>query len=74
MKKITLRFMVITALIITSCTEPMDKKINSEDFEKVKEEISSDKNYSQIKKKYIIDNLAEQLRFLELGKTMGKAM
>lgn len=66
--------MVITALIITSCTEPMDKKINSEDFEKVKEEISSDKNYSQIKKKYIIDNLAEQLRFLELGKTMGKAM
>jgi|GEM_PF-1216612 len=74
MKKITLGFMVIATLIITSCTNPMDKPLNSEDFVKVKEEISADKNYSQMKKNYIIDNLSEQLGFLELGKTMGKAM
>ena len=74
MKKITLGFMVIAILIITSCTNPMDKPLNSEDFVKVKEEISADKDYSQMKKNYIIDNLSEQLGFLELGKTMGKAM
>jgi hypothetical protein len=50
MKKITLGFMVIATLIITSCTNPMDKPLNSEDFVKVKEEISTDKNYSQMKK------------------------
>jgi|TARA_B110000114_G_scaffold182615_1_gene222257 hypothetical protein len=74
MKKITLGFMVIATLIITSCTNPMDKPLNSEDFVKVKKEISVDKNYSQMKKNYIIDNLSEQLGFLELGKTMGKAI
>jgi len=74
MKKITLGFMVIATLIITSCTNPMNKPLNSEDFVKVKEEISADKNYSQMKKNYIIDNLSEQLGLLELGKTMGKAI
>ena len=74
MKKITLGFMVIATLIITSCTNPMNKPLNSEDFVKVKEEISADKNYSQMKKNYIIDNLSEQHGFLELGKTMGKAI
>jgi len=73
-KKITLEFMAIATLIITSCTNPMDKPLNSKDFGKIKEEISADKNYSQMKKKYIIDNLSEQLGFLELGKTIGKAM
>ena len=66
--------MAIATLIITSCTNPMDKPLNSKDFGKIKEEISADKNYSQMKKKYIIDNLSEQLGFLELGKTIGKAM
>ena len=74
MKKITLGFMVIATLIITSCTNPMNKPLNSEDFVKVKEEISADKNYSQMKKNYIIDNLSEQLGLLELGNTMGKAI
>jgi hypothetical protein len=74
MKKITLGFMIITALIIVSCTNTMDKPLNSKDFEKIKTEISTDKSYSPMKSKYIIDNLSEQLRFLELGKTMGKAM
>lgn len=74
MKKITLGFMMIAALIITSCTNTMDKPLNSEDFVKVKEEISADESYTQMKSKYIIDNLTEQLGFLELGKTMGKSM
>lgn len=65
---------MIAALIITSCTNPMDKPMNSEDFEKVKGEISADESYSPMKGKYIIDNLTEQLGFLEIGKTMGKAM
>lgn len=74
MKKITLGFMVIAAFLTTSCTNPMDKSLNSEDYGKVKEEISANKNYSQMKKNYIIDNLSDQLGVLELGKTMGKAM
>ncbi|MCG8203232.1 hypothetical protein G1L01_11440 [Tenacibaculum finnmarkense] len=72
MKKITLGFMIITALIIVSCTNTMDKPLNSKDFEEIKNEISTDKSYSSMKSKYIIDNLSEQLGFLELGKTMGK--
>jgi len=74
MRKITLGFMMIATLIISSCTNPMDKPLNSESFEKVKEEISADKSYSPMKSKYIIDNLTEQLGFLELGKAMGKDM
>lgn len=74
MKKIALGFMMIATLIITSCTKPMDKPMNSEDFPKIKEEISADKSYSPMKSKYIIDNLSEQLGFLELGKAMGKKM
>ena len=74
MKKITLGFMIITALIIVSCTKTIDKPLNSKDFEEIKNEISTDKSYSSMKSKYINDNLSEQLGFLELGKTMGKAM
>jgi hypothetical protein len=74
MRKITLGFMMIAALIITSCTNPMDKPLNSEDFEKIKEEITANESYSPMERKYIIDNLSEQLGFLELGKTIGKAM
>lgn len=70
MKKITLGFMMIITLIITSCSNPMDKPLNSEDFEKVVEEISTDKSYSSMKSQYIIDNLSEQLGFIELAKTM----
>jgi len=74
MKKITLVFMIITALIIVSCTNTMDKPLNSKDFEKIKDEISTDKSYSPMKSKYIIDKLSGQLRFLEIGKTIGKAI
>lgn len=74
MKKITLSILALAVLFLSGCTKPMDKPINSEDFEKVKEEINADVNYSKMKKKYIIDNLSEELGFLELGKGMAKAM
>lgn len=74
MKKITLGFMLIIALIITSCSSPLDKPLSSKGFEKVKDKISTDKTYTTMKRKYIFDNLSEQIEFLELGKTMSKAM
>lgn len=74
MKKITFVLMVIAVLIIVSCTNTMDKPLNSKDFEKIKKEISTNKSYSLMQSKYIIDNLSEKLGFLELGKTMRKAM
>ena len=74
MKKFKFGFMMIAAIIITSCTNPLDKPINNKDFVEVKELISSDTAYSPMKRKYIIDNISEQLGYLELGKTMGKAM
>lgn len=48
----------------------MDKKLNKEDFDQVQQEINSDENYSDMKKKYLIDNLEMQLGFAELGKAM----
>jgi hypothetical protein len=72
--KITLVFIMITGAIITSCSNPMNKPMNIEDFEKVKEEISADKSYSPMKSKYIIDNLSEQLGYIETGKTVVIAM
>lgn len=74
MKKFTLGFMMIAAFIVTSCTNLMDKPLNSTDFTTVKTEISTDKSYSPMKSKYIIDNIYEQLGFIELGKKMGKAV
>ncbi len=68
MRKIKLGFMSLALLIIASCTKPMDKSLNSEDFETIKEVVTT------MKSKYIIDNLTEQLVFLELGKKMGKAI
>jgi glutaredoxin-related protein len=58
-------------LILTSCTNTLDKKLNKEDFDKVKQEINSNEQYSKMKKKYIIDNLSMQLEYAELGKAMN---
>lgn len=58
-------------LILTSCTNTLDKKLNKEDFDKVKQEINSKEQYSKMKKKYLIDNLSIQLGFAELGKAMN---
>lgn len=61
---------IVASLILSSCTSTLDKKLNKEDFDQVKQEINSDKNYSDMKKKYLIDNLEMQLGFAELGKAM----
>lgn len=58
-------------LLLTSCTNTLDKKLNKEDFDQVKEEINSNEQYSEMKKKYVIDNLSMQLGFAELGKAMN---
>jgi len=60
---------MLTALLLSSCTNTMDKKLNIDDFEKVKQEITSNEKYSAMKKKYLIDNLTMQLKFSEFGKT-----
>ncbi len=67
----TFGIFAIAILIMTSCTNTLDKPLNKEDFEKVKETIQSDNNYSPMKKKYLIDNLSMQLGFAELGKAMN---
>lgn len=58
-------------LLLISCTNTLDKKLNKEDFDQVKEEINSNEQYSEMKKKYVIDNLSMQLGFAELGKAMN---
>lgn len=61
----------VATLILTSCTNTLDKKLNKEDFDQVRQEINSNEQYSEMKKKYVIDNLSMQLGFAELGKAMN---
>lgn len=61
----------VATLFLTSCTNTLDKKLNKEDFDKVKEEINSNEQHSEMKKKYVITNLSMQLGFAELGKAMN---
>ncbi|MBE0573928.1 hypothetical protein IH575_03435 [Candidatus Dojkabacteria bacterium] len=70
-RKTTIGILVATILMITSCTNTLDKPLNMEDFDKVKETIQTDNNYSPMKKKYILDNLGMQLGFAELGKELN---
>lgn len=70
-RKTTYGIFVAAILLITSCTNTLDKPLNKEDFEKVKETIQADNNYSPMKKKYIVNNLSMQLGFAELGMAMN---
>lgn len=62
--------LIFTITLLYSCTETLDKKLNKEDFDKIKETVNGNNNFSGMKKKYIIDNLSMQLGFAELGKAM----
>lgn len=62
---------LIASLVFTSCTNLLDKPLNKEDFEKVKELVDNDKTLKEMKKKYIIDNLSMYLGFSELGKALA---
>lgn len=70
-RKIIFGILSSVFLIMTSCTNALDKYLNKEDFGKVKETIQADNNYSPMKKKYIMDNLNMQMGLAELGKTMN---
>lgn len=70
MTKKILGAVFVATFFLSSCTNTLDKKLNKEDFDQVKQEINSDENYSDMKKKYLIDNLEMQLGFAELGKAM----
>lgn len=64
-------YLLLAALVLfTGCTATLDKQINGEDLEEVKTIINSDENYSELKKKYITDNLSTILGFLELGQSL----
>lgn len=70
MKRKILGAIIATTILLTGCTNTLDKKLNKDDFEQVKQEISSNEMYSEMKKRYLIDNLEMQLGFLALGKAM----
>lgn len=70
MTKKILGTIIAATFFLSSCTNTLDKKLNKEDFDQVKQEINSNENYSNMKKKYLIDNLEMQLGFAELGKAM----
>jgi len=69
--KLILASGLIASLMITSCTSTLDKPLNKEDFEKVKELVNKDETLKEMKKKYIIDNLSMYLGFSELGKALA---
>lgn len=69
MKKTILTLLIVSTLF--SCTQTLDKPLSQDDFDKVKEIINSDENYTPLKRKYIVDNLSIQLGFAELGKAMN---
>lgn len=73
-QRITMGFIMTVALVLTGCSNVLNKPMNSEDFEKVKEEITNNDEYTSEKSAYITDHLKESLGFLEMGKTMGKAL
>jgi len=70
LNKLILASGLIVSLVLTSCTNTLDKPLNKEDFEKVKELVNADQTLKEMKKKYIIDNLSMYLGFSELGKAL----
>jgi len=70
MRNTTVALFMIATMLVTSCTNTLDKPLNKKDFEKVMETVNTDENYSVMKKKYLVDNLSMQLGFAELGKAM----
>lgn len=60
---------IAATFIVSSCTESdtLDKKFKKEDFDQVKEYIHSNEQYSEMKKKFIIDNMSTLFSIFELG-------
>lgn len=71
MIKKTFGALLLSIILLTGCTNILDKKVNSKDFEKVKETINADETLSAKKKAYIIDNMSMVLGFAQLGKALN---
>ncbi|MGQ1788491.1 MULTISPECIES: hypothetical protein [unclassified Saccharicrinis] len=69
--KLILASGLIASLVFTSCTNILNKPLNKEDFEKVKELVNNDETLKEMEKKYVIDNLSTYLGFAELGKALA---
>ncbi len=68
MKNIKLTSLILFAsLLLTNCTNVLDKTINAEDFPKVKELISKSDTLKEMEKNYIIDQIAMYTGFSTLG-------
>lgn len=70
-KSMEMGLFLMALFMLTSCTNILDKPLNKEDYDKVKETIQNDNDYSPMQKKYIFDNLSMQLGFIELAKAMN---
>ncbi|WP_157962187.1 hypothetical protein [Winogradskyella aurantiaca] len=71
MKIKSILILALLLLTVTYCSNPMNNKLNTEDFDAIKESINTDNQLSDMKKKYVIDNLSMILGFAELGKAMN---
>lgn len=68
MKQVTLLLLIAC---VVSCTNPLDRKLNIKEFEKVKEIINSNNNYSTNKRKFIVDNLDNSMGLVGLVKVLN---
>lgn len=75
MKTFNLLSYFLITLFVLSCSNPLDKPLGAEGLEAATNEITSDPNFSEMKKKYIVDELNTLVGFLEMGKAMtGKTV
>lgn len=72
MKKFTLLLIIIPFAV--ACSSVIEKPINAEDFDEVKRHITSNEDYSEMKKKYVIDNLSLLMGFSEIGKVINSKL
>lgn len=57
--------LVLISFIFSSCSNVLDKPINSDDFDQIKTIINKDTSLKHLKKEYILDNLSIYLNMLE---------
>ncbi|MGQ1908188.1 hypothetical protein ACT3CE_00225 [Marinifilum sp. RC60d5] len=70
MKQKILSLSIMAILLMTACTNTMEKPLSKEDFPAVKEILKANENYTSMKKKYITDQLEMLVNLSELGKAL----
>lgn len=68
MQSFKLVFSILITCLIVSCSNPLDKPLGADGLEAATQEISSMQELSEMKKKYVIDNMSMIAGFFELGK------